>query len=267
LNYSLNRTYSSAISGISKTTTPINLINSIALNTSNNKIQNEYKCPSKHTFKIPLNDIKINDVLIKHELKLPQLRNQIELIDPLLHIEKSLPQSESINSNVTYECNRPLYSVLKYRSRHMNRKKKKKFLVKMKFELMKRDLAKQKRYENLTNFYQQIFEKKTKLFDPTRLVNREIEKAKFYGYKVSEDYDQYRMFIKENMKTFDEKYFRKFDDIEYANFTNNKRTNSGRRMPMGFNYTREGKFQIYQPRKAPRGFDPIQEALKKLEEK
>ena len=192
MNYSINRTYSSVISGISKTAT--NLVNSIALTSSNNKTYNEYKCPSRITFKIPLNDIKINDVIIKHELKLPQLRNQIELIDPLLHIEKSLPQSESINSNVAYECDRPLYSVLKYRSRHMNRKKKMKRLKLMKHELISRQLSKQKRYERLTNFYQKIFDKKTEVFDPTRLVYREIEKAKFYGYRVSADYEQYRYF-------------------------------------------------------------------------
>ena len=198
---------------------------------------------------MPLNDIKFNDVIIKHELKLPQLKNQIELIDPLLHIEKSLPQSESINSNVVYECNRPLYSVLKYRSRHMNRKKKMKRLKLMKNELISRQLSKQKRYERLTNFYQKIFDKKTEMFDPTRLVYREIEKAKFYGYRVSADYEQYRYFLKNKMKTFDEKYFRKFDDVEHANFVKNKRSQDGIKMPLGFGYTRDyltfGRLQNY----------------------
>ena len=233
--------------------------------TSSSKVQNEYKCPSQITFKIPLNDIKINDVLIKQEFKLPQLRNQIELIDPLLHIEKALPQSESVNSNVRYECNKPLNNVLRYRRRHMNRKKQAKFYKKRKYILLEHKILKEKRYDKLLDMYRKIFEEKTDRFDPTKLIYREIEKAKFYGYKVNDVYDKYRFFIKSNVKKIDEKYFRKFDDIDYANFATNKRSNCGKRMPLGFDYTRDGKLEINQTRKGPRGFDAIRVALKKLE--
>ena len=227
--------------------------------TSNSKIQNEYKCPSKITFKLPLNDIKINDILIKHELKLPQLRNQIELIDPLLHIEKSLPQNESINSNIKYECNKPLFSVLRYRSRRMNRKKQQAFYKRMSYILEKRKLKKLKRYEKLKDLYKLVFEKKTERFDPERMIKRELEKAKFFGYKVTDEYDKYRQYIKECMQTFEPKFSQKFDG--QVNFIHNKRDHSGKLMKLGFDYTKDGKLNVHQPRGKRTKLDAYEKSL------
>ncbi len=57
-----------------------------------------------------------------------------------------------------------------------------------------------------------INEKRVEFFDPVRYVKRELEKASFFGYKCSPDYDTYRRLIDERLGTFDPKYTRKFED-------------------------------------------------------
>lgn len=175
--------------------------------------------------------------------------------------------------NVTYQCGQPLFSVLRYRSRRMNKLKQKRYFKKMKFVLMKREIRKQRRYEKLLAMYKKMFDKRTQMFDPQRLVHRELEKAKFWGYRVNPIYNQYRDFIKANMNTIDERYTRKFDlesnNYEYVNFSNTKRGHHGRKLKFGFRLFKDneqGKKQkeIFERKiqvKTKR-FDPIAEAIK-----
>ena len=64
-----------------------------------------------------------------------------------------------------------------------------------------------------------MFDKRTELFDPLKFIKRELEKAKFCSYKVSNDYDAYRKHLNETLVSFDEKYFRRFDPINYSEMT------------------------------------------------
>ena len=104
-------------------------------------------------------------------------------MDPFLkfQIEQKLP--ESIKTNMPMKCNRSLYSEIKWRRRKMNKKKKKKYLKKMFYVIQRRKQAKEKRYQNILTLFQNIQEKKVENFDPYKMINRELEKAKFYGFK------------------------------------------------------------------------------------
>jgi hypothetical protein len=61
---------------------------------------------------------------------------------------------------------------------------------------------------------QQIEEKKSEIYDPIRFIHRELEKAKFFGYKCTPIYDEFRDLLNTKMNTFDEKFTRKFEDIK-----------------------------------------------------
>jgi hypothetical protein len=94
----------------------------------------------------------------------------------------------------------------------MNKKKKKKYLKKMFYVIQRRKQAKEKRYNNLLTLFQKIQEKKVECFDPYKMIEREFEKAKFYGFKSTTLYDEYRTIINEKLVSFDPKYFRKFEN-------------------------------------------------------
>lgn len=172
-----------------------------------------YICPSIKSFQLPLIDIQIIDTLKRQELTLPEINKSKEVYDPLLgfQIHKNLPGSSNKNS---IHCGKPLFNELKWRRRKMNIKKRKKYQKKMYYVIQKRIQNKEKRYNNLLDIFKEVTNKKVDLFDPKRFVLRELEKAKFYGYKCSPIYDQYRNLISSNLKTFDETYFRKFDDVK-----------------------------------------------------
>jgi hypothetical protein len=74
-----------------------------------------YKCPSVKSFQLPLIDIRIIDILKRQQLNLPEIYQNKTVSDPLLgfHIEKKLPQS--IKQNRPMQCNRSLYSEVKWR--------------------------------------------------------------------------------------------------------------------------------------------------------
>jgi len=171
-----------------------------------------YKCPSNRIFKLPL--FEINDQIKRQELTLPETDKNKIIFDPLLNfqIERQMP-SFNKNSEPMY-CGRPLFSELKWRSRKMNIKKRKKYQKKMFYVIQKRRQAKEKRYQGLLSLFQSIQEKRVEKFDPLRFIQRELEKAKFYGYRCSPIYDSYRDLVNTNLKSFDEKYFRKFEDTK-----------------------------------------------------
>lgn len=173
----------------------------------------EYKCPSIKSFKLPLIDIEIGDNLIRKEVKLPELSNKKELIDPIFQIDKLLPEIES-RRDLSYSCGQPLMNTLKYRRRRMNKKHKKKYLKKMKFVFMKREQTKQKRFEKLKEMYSAIFEKKLSIYDPMKKINRDLEKAKFFGYRVNSTYAQYRQLIDKSFKNFDSRLTRRFTPVD-----------------------------------------------------
>ena len=106
--------------------------------------------------------------------------------------------------------NKMIFSELKWRKRKINKKKRAKYLKKIYFSLQKRQQSKEKRYKMIQNLFEKIQEKKVETFDIHKFINRELEKAKFFGYRSTTIYDQYRNLINQNLKTYDEKYFRKF---------------------------------------------------------
>ncbi|CAF0853621.1 unnamed protein product [Brachionus calyciflorus] len=191
------------------------LSQNITNNTSLNKKIINYKCPSIKSFQLPINDFKITDIIKRHELTLPEINKKKEIFDPLLQfqIEKELPKNDN-NLNKPMYCGGSLFSEVKWRSRKMNIKKRKKYQRKMFYVIQKRRQAKEKRYNNLMELYKSIHEKKSELFDPIKFVNRELEKAKFFGFKANPVYDEYRNILNDKVKTFDEKYFRKFEDLK-----------------------------------------------------
>lgn len=146
---------------------------------------------------------------------MPEINKNKEIIDPFLRfqIEKELPKANQDLNKPMY-CGKPLYSETKWRSRKMNIKKRKKYQKKLFFVIQKRKQAKEKRYNNLLELYKKIHEKKTEVFDPVRFVNRELEKAKFFGFKCNPIYDQYREILDQKFKTFNPKYFTKFEDTK-----------------------------------------------------
>jgi hypothetical protein len=94
----------------------------------------------------------------------------------------------------------------------MNIKKKKKYLKKMYYAIQKRKQNKEKRFTNIMDLLKTIHEKKSELFDPQRFINRELEKAKFCGYRVSGIYDRYRLIANRSLKSFSPKYTQTFVD-------------------------------------------------------
>ena len=194
----------------------LNAFNLISSNNSQNEFNKNtvtYKCPSIKSFQLPLIDIQIIDILKRQHLNLPEINKNKEVIDPLLifQIEQKLPESP-VRQTRPMHCNQSLYSEVKWRRRKMNKKKKKKYLKKMFYVIQRRKQAKEKRYQTILNLYEKIHEKKVESFDPYKMINRELEKAKFYGFRTTHLYDEYRNLINEKLVSFDEKYFRKFDD-------------------------------------------------------
>lgn len=170
-------------------------------------------CPSLKIFQLPLNDIQIIDILKRQELTLPEINKNKLVWDPLLinQVSRELPQREEA-SKPSMECGKPLFSELRWRSRKMNIKRRRKYLKKLQFKIQTRLQNKAKRYQDLCNMISAIHEKKTQAFDPMRYINRELEKARFFGYRSSPIYDQYRDVIEKGVKSFDDKFFTKFED-------------------------------------------------------
>jgi hypothetical protein len=102
-------------------------------------------------------------------------------------------------------------SEIAWRKRKMNKHKRKKYLKKMFYVIKRRRQAKEKRYNNILALYKSIQEKKVEAFDPVKFINRELEKAKFFGYTCDDVYDRTREAVK-GMRTFDEKYSKVFVD-------------------------------------------------------
>ncbi len=125
-------------------------------------------------------------------------------------------------------------NVVRYRKRRMNRHKKRKYLKKMKYRIAKRLQVKEKRFEKLKDLYKSIFEQRTALFDAEKYVDRELEKAKFYSYRVSNTYDDLREFVKRTMNPFPSEYFRVFEDIEPG--TRKKKVSLFSEEIIGFDY-------------------------------
>lgn len=175
---------------------------------------NPYICPSIKSFQLPLNDIRILDILKRQELTLPEIHKNKEVFDPLLinQVNKNLPEHHPNRQSPAMECGRPLFSEIKWRKRKMNIHKRRKYQKKMFFKFKTRKQNKEKRYTALCEMLAQIHAKKTEAFEPIRFINRELEKAKFYGYKCSNVYDKYREIVNVEIKSFDEKFFRRFDD-------------------------------------------------------
>ncbi len=176
--------------------------------------QTNYICPSSILFKLPLDDLKISDKIKRIELNLPEINKNKIVYDPLLinQLEKNkLPER---NTNGPMSCGKPLFNERAWRSRMMNKKKRKKYQKKMFFVLKKRQQDKEKRYQNLCLMYKQIEEKKSEIYDPIRFIHRELEKAKFFGYKSTHLYDEFRDLVNTKMNSFDEKYTRKFEDVK-----------------------------------------------------
>ena len=171
-----------------------------------------YKCPSIKSFQLPINDFKITDILKRHELNLPEINKNKLIDDPLLifQIERELPEYQK--ENAPMHCGKPLFSDIKWRRRMMNIKKRKKYQKKMFYVIQSRKQNREKRYQNICTMFRKIHEKKTEIFTPIHYIHRELEKAKFYGYECNTIYTDYRKIIEDNMKSFDEKYTRKFVD-------------------------------------------------------
>lgn len=173
-----------------------------------------YKCPSVKSLQFPINDFKITDILKRHELTLPEINKQKIVYDPLLahHLERALPEYQKESRNLPMQCFKPIFSEKKWRSRMMNIKKRKKYQAKMFYVIQNRKQAKEKRYNKICDLFKTIQEKKTEIFTPMKFINRELEKAKFYGYSCTNIYNDYRQIIEQNLKAFDPKYTRKFEN-------------------------------------------------------
>lgn len=85
-----------------------------------------------------------------------------------------------------------LKNTLLYRSRRMRLHHRKKWLKKFKYDLLKRLREKIKRRGKLFEMENNIILGKAEQFNAEHYVKRELEKAKFYGYRVSPVYDQLR---------------------------------------------------------------------------
>ncbi len=187
-------------------------LNNVYSNINTNKIV--YKCPSIKSFQLPINDFTITDILKRHELTLPEINKQKIVYDPLLihHLDKELPEYQKESRNSPMQCGKSLYSEVKWRKRMMNIKKRKKYQQKMFYVFQNRKQVKEKRYNSLCDLFKSIHEKKTEIFTPINYIYRELEKAKFYGYSCTNVYKDYRKIVEDNLKAFDPKYTRKFED-------------------------------------------------------
>jgi hypothetical protein len=85
-----------------------------------------------------------------------------------------------------------LVNTVKYRARRMRLHHKKKWLKKFKYDLLKKLREKIKRRGKLFEMENSIILGKGEQFNAEHYVKRELEKAKFYGYRVSPIYDQIR---------------------------------------------------------------------------
>ncbi len=85
-----------------------------------------------------------------------------------------------------------LSNTVKYRARRMRLHHKKKWLKKFKYDLLKKLREKIKRRGKLFEMENSIILGKSEQFNAEHYVKRELEKAKFYGYRVSPIYDQIR---------------------------------------------------------------------------
>ena len=171
-----------------------------------------YKCPSAKSFQQPLVDIKITDTLKRQILKLPEVNKKKIVFDPLLfQIEKKLPEFSLNNINSPMQCKSPIFSEIKWRKRGMNKKKRMKYQKKMFYVIKRNKQAKEKRYQTILSLYEKMNIKKVESFDPLKFINRELEKAKFYGYKCDSTYNNLRNNIN-SIKSFDSKFFKKFID-------------------------------------------------------
>ncbi len=85
-----------------------------------------------------------------------------------------------------------LINTIKYRARRMRLHHKKKWLKKYKYDLLKKLREKIKRRGKLFEMENSIILNKGEQFNAEHYVKRELEKAKFYGYRVSPIYDQIR---------------------------------------------------------------------------
>jgi len=171
-----------------------------------------YKCPSMKSFQLPLTNIKIDDIMKRQMLNLPEINKNKEVTDPLLkfQIEKIMP--EIVNKKSPMSCNSSLMSETKWRKRKMNKHKQKKYYRKMFYVIKRRKQAKEKRYNTILTLFREIHEKKVKAFDPHRFIYRELEKAKFFGYTCdTETYAKARSEV-ESLPGFDQKYFKKFQN-------------------------------------------------------
>ncbi|CAF4476461.1 unnamed protein product [Rotaria socialis] len=85
-----------------------------------------------------------------------------------------------------------LTNTVAYRSRRMRLHHKKKWLKKFKYDLLKKLREKIKRRGKLYEMENSIILGKAEQFNAEHYVKRELEKARFYGYRVSPVYDQIR---------------------------------------------------------------------------
>ncbi len=85
-----------------------------------------------------------------------------------------------------------LVNTVRYRARRMRLHHKKKWLKKFKYDLLKKLREKIKRRGKLFDIENSIILGKAEQFNAEHYVKRELEKAKFYGYRVSPIYDQIR---------------------------------------------------------------------------
>ena len=85
-----------------------------------------------------------------------------------------------------------LTNTILHRSRRMRLHHRKKWLKKYKYDLLKRLREKVKRRGKLFEMENAIILGKAQQFNAEKYVKRELEKAKFYGYRVSPIYDQIR---------------------------------------------------------------------------
>jgi len=85
-----------------------------------------------------------------------------------------------------------LSNAVKYRARRMRLHHKKKWLKKFKYDLLKKLREKIKRRGKLFEIENSIILGKAEQFNAEHYVKRELEKAKFYGYRVSPIYDKIR---------------------------------------------------------------------------
>lgn len=85
-----------------------------------------------------------------------------------------------------------LTNTVLYRSRRMRLHHRKKWLKKFKYDLLKKLREKIKRRGKLFEMENAIILGKAQQFNAEQYVKRELEKAKFYGYRVSPIYDRIR---------------------------------------------------------------------------